>query len=602
MKSGASESSYIFLKEHIKIPSHIHISHIPQDLYSSTKKVKILWAQHAYDQPFYINFNHELIDLIVCPSNWAKKQMIKYHHVPNDKIKVINTGVNKIFSPSTKKEKTFIYTSIPYKGLELLPKIFPKILEKHPDAKLKVFSSMSLYDIQEDSYKDLYDQLKSIPNVEYSPAVDQKNLIFEYQKSAFFIHPNIWEETFCVSLAEAMTCGCYPIITDIGAIPEVSHGIASIVPIEGFRTPEKYEVTENFINNFAQSCIKSCDIFDEKREYYLKISNKISNIAKIFYDWKFISKQWQKIMENYSMDNQNFEIKKNDEYNMEKIKSEPIENHFDVLDKWEKYDFEFSQGRSNFQLEKFFLLEQHTIPNAFFNVLKNRRAISEAYINTIIEIKRKCREFDYKWNDKDKSVPIEWQTNTANGIIKNMHWYDLDKAELEVFLKSSRIEITDRLQQICFFDKILYKLIEINGGKAPTKEEFEDQEHIYWERRLAEQSFDDILSRKTGINQGNLHSMRRGTSPSLIDPDKNVIKNGYPDLGLLFDENTSFNFIKELQEKIVDGISEVTGVNVRDQNKFDTPDQSTKEDYLIEGSSIDSFYNENSGINFYSEE
>ena len=65
MKSGASESSYIFLQNHIEIPKHIQISHIPQDLYKSRKQVKILWAQHAYDQPHYRNFNQDLIDLIV---------------------------------------------------------------------------------------------------------------------------------------------------------------------------------------------------------------------------------------------------------------------------------------------------------------------------------------------------------------------------------------------------------------------------------------------------------------------------------------------------------------------------------------------------------
>ena len=67
-----------------------------------------------------------------------------------------------------------------------------------------------------------------------------------------FVYPSIWEETFCVSMAEAMKCGCYPIITNIGALPEVAtENFSSIVPLEGTRTTEKYEVTDNFINKFA---------------------------------------------------------------------------------------------------------------------------------------------------------------------------------------------------------------------------------------------------------------------------------------------------------------------------------------------------------------
>ena len=53
-------------------------------------------------------------------------------------------------------------------------------------------------------------------------AVPQEQLVSHYQESAFFIHPNTWVETFCVSMAEAMRCGAYPIITSIGAIAEVA--------------------------------------------------------------------------------------------------------------------------------------------------------------------------------------------------------------------------------------------------------------------------------------------------------------------------------------------------------------------------------------------
>jgi hypothetical protein len=102
-------------------------------------------------------------------SNWCREQFIKYHHIPEDKIVTIPTGVSKQFTYSNKKSKTFIYTSIPYKGLEVLAKIIPHI----PEATFKIFSAMNLYDIQEDPYTELYEYLKSLPNVIYSPAVDQ---------------------------------------------------------------------------------------------------------------------------------------------------------------------------------------------------------------------------------------------------------------------------------------------------------------------------------------------------------------------------------------------------------------------------------------------
>ena len=94
----------------------------------------------------------------------------------------------------------------------------------------------------------VYDHLKTLPNVEYSPAIDREELVKHYQESAFFIHPNIWEETFCVSMVEAMRCGAYPIITDIGALSEVAgEKNASVVPIEGTPTSKGYAVTRDFM-------------------------------------------------------------------------------------------------------------------------------------------------------------------------------------------------------------------------------------------------------------------------------------------------------------------------------------------------------------------
>ena len=171
-----------------------------------------------------------------------------------------------------------IHTSIPYKGLKLLEEIIPRIQKRHPDTKFKIFSSMSLYgDDQLDKYVDTYQKLKTYPNVEYSRAVPQEQLVSHYQESAFFIHPNTWEETFCVSMAEAMRCGAYPIITSIGAIAEVAgEGNASIVPMDGKPTNTGYEVTEDFINNFTGACCESLDIFDNQRQLYDEVSKNIS--------------------------------------------------------------------------------------------------------------------------------------------------------------------------------------------------------------------------------------------------------------------------------------------------------------------------------------
>ena len=107
MKSGSTESAYHYLAEHYKFPEDVEVTHFPDKLRQSTKKYKILWAHHAYDQPVFNGFNHNTVDHIVIPSLWAKEQLIKYHHVPKDKITVIATGVSDKVTFSENLTKTF---------------------------------------------------------------------------------------------------------------------------------------------------------------------------------------------------------------------------------------------------------------------------------------------------------------------------------------------------------------------------------------------------------------------------------------------------------------------------------------------------------------
>jgi hypothetical protein len=238
-------------------------------------------------------------------------------------------------------------------------------------------------------------------------------------------------------------------------------------------------------------------------------------------------------------------------------KSDFLEKVFKEIYKWEEEDKELAQGRSNFQIEKFFLLDSHTVPAAFQAALKNRRIMAEGFMQKIVEMRERHREFEYKWKDKDTNEPMFWKTHGPGGGGEKLCWYDLDKMGLENYLKSAELEIRDRVYQIDFLDKILNRLVEINGGPV-TREQFNEEDHIYWERRFAEQAFDGIMQAKTGIDLGTIHSMRRGTAPTLLDNDENRIKNGFPNLSDAMNPEKGFDFLMELQKKIVEGYEEIT--------------------------------------------
>lgn len=227
---------------------------------------------------------------------------------------------------------------------------------------------------------------------------------------------------------------------------------------------------------------------------------------------------------------------------------------------WEESDKEMAQGRTNFQIEKFIGLNTHNISVSFEHILKERRIMASGYMFKLIEMKERVREFEYKWNGKDKTQPIMWETGGPGGG-KKLCWYDLEELELTHYLKGSEMEIRDRLHQMQHLDKMLDKLVEQNGGTPPTREQFLEENQEYWDTRLAEQALDDLMAAQTGISGANLQAMRRASAPAMVDP-RNQFKEGYLPMNKLLEPQGRMEFINDLQAKVMRGYEKITGADL----------------------------------------
>jgi glycosyltransferase involved in cell wall biosynthesis len=305
MKSGATESSFYYLYQYYNIPNNVEILRNAEELVKSSKPIKILWAHDNCDQPIHYRLPElsQHLSAIVCLSHWEKEQFIKYNRAPEEKLTIAYYGLDPIFiPPSQPKSKTAIFFSAPHKGITPLPKIWKQVLKNHPDAKLKVFSSMSLYEnageYQEETqeFLEAIEELQSLPNVLYSPCIHREELVSHIQGAAFFVHPNVWEETFCLSLAEAMACGCFPIVSDIGALREVSFNRGKYIPMTGESTPTGWKPSPRFINEFAQELSRCFDFFDKEPETFYQATNDLSVLTRETYDWKKAAILWKEII------------------------------------------------------------------------------------------------------------------------------------------------------------------------------------------------------------------------------------------------------------------------------------------------------------------
>ena len=579
MKSGATESSFYYLAQHYQFPENVDVKRTTHEIIQSTKPFKLIWAHDNCDQMGHKDLPQHInkIDLIVCVSHWEREQYIKYNRAPAEKLIVIPNGVDNMFRPSGKqKSKTCIFFSAPHKGVAPLVPIWKEVIKHHPDAKLKVFSSMSLYGnvqpgegenetitgpngLEPSPFIPVYKELQNLPGVEYSPCIDREELLPHIQDAAFFIHPNLWEETFCVSLAEAMSCGCFPITSELGALPETSNGMGKYIPMTGTNTPRGWLPNETFINNFAKEVIAALDYFDRDRDNYYQATKSISEFAIQNYNWERIAGIWK---QSISLLTDHRGIMQENKSNLELIKAtEAVDEQSDYMMKvygectrWQESENELAQGRSNFQIEKFIVHDNFTVPSAFKAALINRRSVAEGLLNNIIDLKKRVREFEFKWEGKDKSQPIWWK-NREGG--EDLCWYDIDEFQLNSMLRGADGGFRDSIQQLEFFDRIIERLIELNGGKPITKEQFEQDQPVYWERRFANQAFDDLIGAKTGISPGNIRSMRRGTAPTVLEDDVNRIKGDYGSLADALGPNVE-RFLDNLQRKVSEGIDEIT--------------------------------------------
>ena len=249
------------------------------DLPPSTKL--ILWTQHETVQPAMCKLALQEIserwDGIVCVSDWQRNTYIEAFKLNPDRLTVLRNAIAPCFEGLFRDEQDFIdaksnpltlaYTSTPYRGLHHLLDIFPALKRERPEATLSVYSSMAVYRKHEaydaGMFKAGYDALKAMDGVEYVGSLPQPALAERLATSHILAYPNIFPETSCIAVMEAMAAGMRVVTTDFAALPETTEGYADLVPID-FKDQSQYvrEYTRAICLG-AQASAHGADLYDQ---------------------------------------------------------------------------------------------------------------------------------------------------------------------------------------------------------------------------------------------------------------------------------------------------------------------------------------------------
>jgi len=168
-----------------------------------------------------LNWVAKECDAIIADSYNTKEDIIKYLKIPDNKIHVIQLGVDKSFSPqgheSISQLKKKYYIEGDYilafgapgfrKNVEGVIKSFKKMQKDIPH-NLVIIGSTG------DAYTDENDRIIRLPYVEFS------ELPTFYSGASCFVYPSYYEG-FGLPILEAMACGCPVVSSDRGSLKEI---------------------------------------------------------------------------------------------------------------------------------------------------------------------------------------------------------------------------------------------------------------------------------------------------------------------------------------------------------------------------------------------
>lgn len=193
--------------------------------YDVAYEPEISYGQYtlAWHKKLYADFVLKYADAILAVSQFSAMEA-KARSSPR-KLEVVYLGIDvEKFMPKGEKEDLVMTVASGSANLNKLKGLdtFIKVTKYFPKIRFLVIG------LSEQQNSELRSQSNS-NNLELCGHVTQEVLISNYQRAKVYCQLS-YRESFGASLAEAMACGCVPIVTNRGALPEVVGDTGFYVP------------------------------------------------------------------------------------------------------------------------------------------------------------------------------------------------------------------------------------------------------------------------------------------------------------------------------------------------------------------------------------
>ena len=258
-------------------------------------KHAVFYSQDTNDTPCFngLKGNRKALDMyskIWVLSEFHKKDLLKMFDIPEEKFFILGNAA----AEQDQIEKTplsFIYSSTPFRGLDVLLKAWTKIIVKYPTATLHIYSSMKIYgaeQLDDLHFGKMFNDMKSgrFKNLIFHGSVPQEEMMQQMKKSFMLLYPNTYPETYCNVVMEARACRTPFITTDLGALKETGSPAGCFISGNA-RTPEylqKFLDTLDFVISdpkFYKTLQNNCYPIRSVRDYQKDLLNEINRLNEI---------------------------------------------------------------------------------------------------------------------------------------------------------------------------------------------------------------------------------------------------------------------------------------------------------------------------------
>lgn len=281
------------LLEHIQI----FVSRVHEPL--SENHVRILWLHDLAEDPenkHLENDGWKKFHKLVFASNWQMRGYIERFNIPWSHCVVMQNAITPIdydFDKDKDRENgiRLIYHTTPHRGLQLLVPVFQKLKEEFPNLTLDVYSSFKAYgwDDRDKQFEEIFKACRESDGIVYHGYVPNKDIRQALKTSHIYAYPNIWQETSCISLMEAMSAGVMTVHPNYGALYETA---ANWTTMYQYHEDASYHAGL-FYNILKMTIEELTKLSDES--YKSKIGIQKS-YADVFYNWEGRAQQWNGLL------------------------------------------------------------------------------------------------------------------------------------------------------------------------------------------------------------------------------------------------------------------------------------------------------------------